>query len=280
MPASRIAWNSPAMATDDVDRLRTELDHSQERRRRLRKQVTKLKRQLVRAEEEVVTAASQPLSDADRDLSYVFIVTYGRSGSTLLQGILSSTPGWLIRGENGDAMRPLFEFHRAGVEAREARTTSDARDVTDAWFGMDDFPTAASLRHLRALALATVLRPESDTRVVGFKEIRWWQHDDLPEYVDFLRDLFPGAKFVVNTRHLEDVAKSKWWARLDDPMSTLTEYEKRILVARDHLGDAAFHVRYDDYVADPRTLAPLFEWLGESYDDTRVREVLARPHSY
>src|SRR5699024_10809393 len=268
------------MLTDDVQSLRTELEDSRERRRKLRKQVLRLRRRLERAEDELVTAASAPLADADRDLGYTFIVTYGRSGSTLLQGILSSTPGWLIRGENDDALRPLYEFHRNAVEGRAKRTGTEARNVTDAWFGMEDFPTAGSLRHIRALALATVLRPEDDTRVVGFKEIRWRLHDGLVEYADFLRQVFPGARCVVNTRRLEDVAESKWWAELVDPIGTLTEYEKRIMTLHKHLGDDAFLVRYDDYVADPRTLAPLFEWLGESYADDRVRGVLARPHSY
>ena len=277
MPTDEL--QDPRAALNDQDP-HAALKDSEERRRRLRKQVARLKRRLKRAEDELVSASSAPLSDADRDLGYAFIVTYGRSGSTLLQGILSSSPGWLIRGENGDAMRSLYEFHRDCIAGRAQRTAAAAGDVTDAWFGMEDFPTAASLRHIRALALSTILRPESDTRVVGFKEIRWWHHDDLIEYADFLRQVFPGARFVVNTRRLEDVAKSKWWADLDDPIATLTEYEKRILALRDHLGDDAFHVRYDDHVADPRTLAPLFEWLGETYDDARVREVLARPHSY
>ena len=35
-----------------------------------------------------------------RELDYVFVMTYGRSGSTLLMGILNSIPGWLLRGEN------------------------------------------------------------------------------------------------------------------------------------------------------------------------------------
>ena len=33
--------------------------------------------------------------DRRDDLSYVFVVTYGRSGSTLLAGILNSVPGLL-----------------------------------------------------------------------------------------------------------------------------------------------------------------------------------------
>ena len=31
------------------------------------------------------------------ELRHVFVMTYGRSGSTLLMGILNSIPGWLLR---------------------------------------------------------------------------------------------------------------------------------------------------------------------------------------
>ena len=40
-------------------------------------------------------------------MDHVFVMTYGRSGSTLLMGILNSIPGWLLRGENRHAMRHL-----------------------------------------------------------------------------------------------------------------------------------------------------------------------------
>jgi hypothetical protein len=46
------------------------------------------------------------------------------------------------------------------------------------------------------------------------------------------------------------------------------------------LGDAAFHIRYDDYVADPAALAPLFVWLGEPFDLERVSDVLGVHHSF
>ena len=52
------------------------------------------------------------------DLGYIFIVTYGRSGSTLLQGILNSIPGYLVRGENRQALRHLYAFHTAAVQER------------------------------------------------------------------------------------------------------------------------------------------------------------------
>ena len=36
--------------------------------------------------------------DGWRDLDYVFVVTYARSGSTLLQALLNACPGVQIRG--------------------------------------------------------------------------------------------------------------------------------------------------------------------------------------
>ena len=45
------------------------------------------------------------------------------------------------------------------------------------------------------------------------------------------------------------------------------------------LGDAAYRVHYNDYVADPSSLAGLFEWLGEPFDEAAVRTVLNTAHS-
>ena len=152
------------------------------------------------------------------ELRHVFVMTYGRSGSTLLMGILNSIPGWLLRGENRHAMRHLYDFHRSGLAERARVDPARASQPTHPWFGIEAFPEAASLQHIRSLAEATLLRPEHDTRVTGYKEIRWYD-EDLPDYVEFLRQVFPGARFVVNTRNLEDVAASNYWTHKDDPLA-------------------------------------------------------------
>lgn len=212
-----------------------------------------------------------------RELGYVFIVTYGRSGSTLLLGVLNSLPGYLLRGENGDAVRHLFQFHRTAMTERR-KHRNDSSQSTDPFFGIGEYPGQRSLRMIRDLVTETLLRPEPDTRVTGFKEIRWY-HQDLPEYVAFLQRVFPGARFVINTRNHEDVAKSKWWARSESAQGTIAEIETRMLAVAESLGDAAYHVHYDDYVADPGVLRGMVEWLGEEYDAARVAEVLATRHS-
>jgi len=217
-----------------------------------------------------------------RPLGHVFIVTYGRSGSTLLLGVLNSLPGYLIRGENRDAVYHLYKFHAtcAAEKARHRKGGGADRqdDSTQPFFGILGYPGNKAIVTIRRLITETLLRPQPDTRVTGFKEIRWYQ-PDLAEYVAFLQRVFPDAKFVVNTRNHADVAKSKWWAEKDNSVETLARIEGQILAVTEQLGDAAYHVHYDDYVADPSVLQGLIEWLGEEYDAARVAEVMGVPHS-
>ncbi len=213
----------------------------------------------------------------ETEYGYLFVVTYGRSGSTLLQGLLSSIPGYLIRGENGGVTYDLFELHRGLVAYREKHGPSGL--PSNAWYGIGGYSDGVAFRAMRQLVLATLIRPDEDSRVVGFKEIRW-DHEDLPEYAEFLRHVFPGARFIVNTRNLSDVAESKWWSKQTDSPEVLAKVEARLLDLVDRLGEDAFHVHYDDYVNEPSRLEGLFSWLGEPFDDDTVREVMAVRHSY
>jgi len=212
-----------------------------------------------------------------RELSYVFVVTYGRSGSTLLAGILNSIPGYLIRGENRDALHHLYLFHRTLAEEKERVGPKLGRQRVHPFYGISDVPLDRSMSSIRQLVLDTVLRPKDDTRVTGFKEIRWYQ-PDLEEYVAWLREVFPGARFVVNTRNNEDVLRSGWWAG-GDHAAGLAAAEAGILRLADSLGDAAYRVHYDDYAADPLVLRGLFDWLGEPFDEAAVREVMSKRYA-
>jgi sulfotransferase family protein len=219
------------------------------------------------------------VTTARRDeFGYLFVVTYGRSGSTLLMGLLNSIPGYLIRGENWDALHHLFGFHRTLAEGSRRWEPARLRQRTHPFFGAGDFPVRKSLDGIRRLVLDTVLRPRDDTRVTGFKEIRWYG-DDVVAYVAWLREVFPGARFVVNTRDHAEVRRSGWWAKRPENAEQLPAIEERILALAEGLGDAAYRVHYNDYVADPTVLRGLFDWLGEVYDQNRVESVLATPHS-
>ena len=213
-----------------------------------------------------------------RELGYLFVVTYGRSGSTLLMGLLNSIPGYLIRGENWDALHHLYLFHRTLADGSRKWDPARLRQRTHPFYGAGDFPVRRSLEGIRSLALDTVLRPKAGTRVTGFKEIRWY-HEDLEDYVSWLREVFPGARFVVNTRDHQEVLSSGWWAKRPEHAASLPAIEARIVALAAELGDAAYRLHYNDYVADPTVLRGLFEWLGEPYDEGAVRAVLETPHS-
>lgn len=257
-----------ARATPPLKRVLAERDEARASARRNEARAALL-------EEELAASAR-----GDDGLDYVFVVTYGRSGSTLVQGILSSIPGYLIRGENGDALYELFRFHRRLENERVRRAKAEPLPPTHAWYGVDRYPTERAIEQLRTLALTTVLRPASDTRVVGFKEIRWW-HDDWREYLGFLREVFPGARFVLNTRDHDDVAASFFWAKDAAAHDKLDTYEAILDEVAEVLGpDHAYRLHYDDYVADLELLRGLFRWLGEDFDLDRVRAVMARKHSF
>lgn len=218
--------------------------------------------------------------DRDRpDLAYLFVLTYGRSGSTLLQGILSATPGVVVRGENGGVLAQLFAFHDTLSRHKSRLARPQPLPPSHPWWGIDGYPDGTALRDLRLLMLDTVLRPAPDTRVIGFKEIDW-PAERLPEVLAFLRAVFPGARVVLNTRDLTHVAQSKWWARRPDALGELQAMEARYVEAADSLGEASYRVHYDDWVADPTVLRGLFDWLGEPFDEQRIRAVMDVRHSY
>ena len=263
----------------DRDALRTKLDRRTEERDELAR-----RSEALGAELDAARAAGDLTTNRDAgEPTYLFIVTYGRSGSTLLQGILSSAPGVMIRGENGGLLHDLLHLHETATGHRDRLASSAPLPSRHPWWGIDGYRDAAAFRVFRQLLLDTVLRPEPGCTIVGFKEIDWVRDGDvtrLPELLEFTRAVFPGARFVLNTRNLDDVAASKWWARRPDALGELQAMEAAFVDALSAYGDDVYRVHYDDYVADPTLLRGLFDWLGITWDEARVRSVMDVQHSY
>lgn len=225
-------------------------------------------------------------SDLSDDLQFLFVVTYGRSGSTLLMSLLDSLPGYCIRGENAGVTYDLFEYHRKALEARDKFSEQDrlknaggGLSSRHPWYGIDDYPEDEAIVRLRELVVQTLLRPPREARVTGFKEIRWWM-PKLVDYLDFLDALFPGARYVLNTRNLDDVSVSKWYRRKPDAREKLQGLEERLVKAVDTRGDRGYHLHFDDYVNEPSMLKDFYAWLGEPYDERRIRKILEVQHSF
>lgn len=274
---SRSLTSRAALMVPSLRRVLEDRDATRAECKALRKRAERLKR-----ERDALRRQYEVLLEADtsrwNQLRYVFIATYGRSGSTLLQGILNATPGYLIRGENDSALFHLFRYHQLATERRDLLK---GRHLTSAhpYFGIDGYPDEVALAQLRSVALKTILRPEPDTRVTGVKEIRW-NDPRVPQFVAFLQQAFPGSRFLINTRDNDQVSRSKWWAKRPNALEQIRAREAKLLDLAAVLGDDAYHVHYNDYVADPTVLEGMFSWLGEDFDLDRVAATLATPHSY
>src|SRR5207245_163920 len=118
----------------------------------------------------------------------------------------------LIRGENRGVLYRLYQFHSALETARDEFGRPDALTTRDSWYGIDEYAASTAIARIRSLVLDTLLKPEPDTRVIGYKEIRWF-YEDWDKYLTFLREVFPGARFVINSRDHEAVANSQWWGK-------------------------------------------------------------------
>jgi hypothetical protein len=215
-----------------------------------------------------------------RRLGYVFIATYGRSGSTLLQGILNSSPGVLVRGENAGAPVLLWRYHRRLTRHHNRVGRTKALTAQHPWFGIDGYPQDTALDDIRRLLTDTLLRPEKSTRIVGYKDIAWPRRTEIVEYAEFLQRVFPDARIVVNTRDIAATARSGWWAKDPAASAQIQEIHESLLFLHEQMPQSTYHVHFDDYVADPGRLAGLFEWLDLDFDRAAIEAVMAVKHSY
>jgi len=214
----------------------------------------------------------------------LFVITYGRSGSTLLQGILNSIDGYLIRGENNSTLYEIFRTYHA-LDYGRFHYGQDRRHTYDPWYGMDRVDPIAFLEKLLDAFHEEVLKPEPKHRVVGFKEIRYGalyieKDEDYFEYLAFLRRFFPGSAFIFNERDLDATSKDGWWGEDPNSMAHLEMALERMRKAYALYPDCSCWVSYDAYVKDISALKDMYAFLDEPFDPDTIKRVLAVDHSY
>ncbi len=206
---------------------------------------------------------------------WVFIITYGRSGSTLLQKLLNTMDGVYVAGENLNVLRGLFEAWRnARVTSIKYGTGHQA--VGDPWYGALAVDPDAFARQIGEAFLASVLRPPRGSRIVGFKEIRYLV-PDLAEQLDFMAQVFVPARFIFNRRDVGAVAQSGWWKdadqqKLADDVAQFDAITDAYVAAHP---DRCVKLDYEIWTRDPDALRPVFALLDRPFDAVAVADVLA-----
>lgn len=250
--------------------------------------VGRVRRRLRRLRRRLQPAAAAPAPRPHR-LEYVFVVTYGRSGSTLLQGLLNALPRVVVRGENSLFVLQLFRAWDQARALRDRHIKHRPRKVRSAFYGIHRLRrkqfTVATRRLTTEFLLGSLERRDVD--VIGFKEVLWHQVKprETEAFFDFMDAAFPGARYVLNQREHDKVAVSGFWRRVedDDIVQALQRVESIQDYLRESRPDRVLDTRYERFTSEDREvsdaeLRAIAEFVNGSCDDTvlaRMRKTLA-----
>lgn len=216
---------------------------------------------------------------------FVLVVTYGRSGSTLVQGLLNTLPGTLVRGENDLFVLPLFRAF-AQVKAFRALHGPQSGPATSAFYGLREMKPAAFVASARQLIREQLLgeRDRDGVDVLGFKEVLW--HRVTPEeteaFFDYLDRLFPDAKYILNKRDHDRVVDSGFWQDQDrdDALAAVARVEEIQDFLTRTRPDRTLETRYELITSDDRevvrrSLTDLAEFVLGSCSPATLEQMLA-----
>jgi len=222
------------------------------------------------------------LGKRSQELRYLTVVTYGRTGSTALQAALNALPGVLVRGENYSALRGLETYVQAIAETADRH---HAKRRAHPWFGSAELDPVKIVQDQRRHVVEYVLRPGKDTKVLGFKEVRYEPghfetYEVMLSYLLFLHKLFPGITYIINVREPQDAARSGWWPNHEDPIAALTQSRDWLLQAADDLNSIlgstqAQVLHYEDWQSNPEFLIEIFRKLQLPSNDAGIRQAVA-----
>lgn len=217
----------------------------------------------------------------------LYVVTYGRSGSTLLTGYLSMLPGVDLRGENYLYMLPMAQSDER-IKQLAALRYADRHKTASPWYGSQQTSYRRFRRQLKALLLNQLYPKRPIPKTLGFKEIRWWYRltpERFESDLNWLTGLFPRGGIVFLTRDLEKVFAGAWWAEMTQAERADTEPKVRLFeqLASEYVAanpDRAIHVTYEGFTTDESVARELTEFLGFTYKPERWRKALGTRFSY
>jgi hypothetical protein len=231
---------------------------------------------------------STPPSAADSrpGPDYVFVVTYGRSGSTLTQGMLNTLPRTLVRGENNLYLLPMFRAYAGLKNFKRKYGGPGSVKAASAFYGLGEVDLdgfASSVRDLTQRQLLGAVAP-ADIDRLGFKEVLWHRikPKEWTRFFDFMDLAFGEPRYVLNRRDVAMASTSGFW-RKEAPGEAQRQIG-RTLELQDHLRETrpgrCFDTQFEDMVSEDREVAGdllrrLAEFVTGSCDDALLAALFA-----
>jgi len=215
------------------------------------------------------------------DDKIVLICATGRSGSTTMMRILNTIPGSNICGENMGAVNSLLEFYR-----RLKITTRDhvpghlrpakfddiiEQQVKPAWYNSYNY---AQMVHLIKMTIINMFKNSNDTRLWGFKEIRYDSGDI--NYIKDFKELFPQTKVIIQFReNLSAQSRSGWFKHDPNAMNFLMKMNNELITFYKENREWCYLISLER-MFNIENIISMYHFIGETanFDEKKVREVL------
>lgn len=167
----------------------------------------------------------------------MLVVSYGRTGSTLVQGLLNTLPRSIVRGEHGLYLLPFFRAYHDLVSFRDKHLRHNPQLTYSAFYGLDLVRPVAFVRSARQLVHQSLLGDVRlrDVDVLGFKEVQWYRvrEDEIEPFFEYVDRVLPDVRYVLNHRPIEQTLDSGFWVGRD--RHVVMRRIERVLLVQQHL---------------------------------------------
>ncbi|WP_319781507.1 sulfotransferase [Oceanisphaera sp. IT1-181] len=220
--------------------------------------------------------------------SNAFIITYGRTGSTLLMGLLNSYEEIQIKGENFNFIKGLYYSYKKLTELKETYGKKP-QPITAPFYGAETTNVDLFTEQLRDIIKNQLVTHDKEKiKCWGFKEIRYTSEAlnfegnyEIKKYLDFIKKIFPDACFIFLTRDHNEVSDSAFWKQTKKikVVETLEIFEKEATSWSSDRSDS-FWIDYKDLIDKNNNLKMMHDFIGIKYDIEHIEKVTSIEYSY
>ena len=213
-------------------------------------------------------------------MNHLFILCYGRTGSTVVQNLLNSLDGYCIKGERKGVLNCFATAANRVRSDIESFSESDiSRRQRSPHYGISEVNADEFDAALASVYREQLLKPPAGTRVVGTKDVSmdatWMSDLEFANLITFILRAFENPRIVFLTRNHTEVRQSGWWRDMSahDVENIITCTDRRFRDANSEHPEQTFILDYSEFKDSEEGLRRLLDWLGEDYDEEVITAI-------